>query len=235
MTEASSPYKWYIIQAYAGYEEKVKLLLNEQLKINKMEELVQEIFIPSEEVTTKKGEKVRKTKVTYFPGYILIKMHLTQDLGYVADDVPKVLGQVHLDQDVARKVGDLGLPDLLALFGGNLFGRDKNLLDQLFHFVDLELFVEQKFHLLFIPGVGLDDVPLVRRASFGHFESILSNNLFHGLGEPVVNDPQEYRGNQGDHQDHAGLPHGLFSAGPANLFEFAFYFGEKTSDPFKHT
>ena len=49
--------KWYILQAYAGFEQKVKLLIEKQLKSRKMEALVEEIFIPSEEVTTKKKGK----------------------------------------------------------------------------------------------------------------------------------------------------------------------------------
>ncbi|OGH02133.1 MAG: transcription termination/antitermination factor NusG [Candidatus Lambdaproteobacteria bacterium RIFOXYD1_FULL_56_27] len=120
MTEASSPYKWYIIQAYAGYEEKVKLLLNEQLKINKMEELVQEIFIPSEEVTTKKGEKVRKTKVTYFPGYILIKMNLTQDLWHIIRNVPKVSGFVGGEQTNPKSVSEKELESIRGQISSGL-------------------------------------------------------------------------------------------------------------------
>lgn len=91
-------FKWYILQAYAGYEEKVKSLIEEQLRVKKMTELVEEIFIPSEEVTTKKKGKTRKSQVTYFPGYILIKMQLTDDLWHVLKGIPKVSGFVGGDQ-----------------------------------------------------------------------------------------------------------------------------------------
>ena len=91
-------FKWYILQAYAGYENKVRILIEEQLKLRNMEELIEEIFIPSEEVTTKKGDKVKISKVTYFPGYILIKMNLTMDLWHLLRDVPKVSGFVGGDQ-----------------------------------------------------------------------------------------------------------------------------------------
>ena len=110
--ESLSPYKWYILQAYAGYEEKVKLLLNEQLRIKKLEELVQEIFIPSEEVTTKKGDKVRVSKVTYFPGYILIKMNLTRELWHVIKDVPKVSGFVGGNQNDPQPVSESELASI---------------------------------------------------------------------------------------------------------------------------
>ncbi|NQU63682.1 MAG: transcription termination/antitermination factor NusG [SAR324 cluster bacterium] len=91
-------HKWYILQAYAGYEQKVKLLIEKQLKSRKMEALVEEIFIPSEEVTTKKKGKSRTRQVTYFPGYILIKMNLTDDLWHVLCDIPRVSGFVGGDQ-----------------------------------------------------------------------------------------------------------------------------------------
>ncbi len=90
--------KWYILQAYAGFEQKVKLLIEKQLKSRKMESLVEEIFIPSEEVTTKKKGKARTSQVTYFPGYILIKMNLTDDLWHVLCDIPRVSGFIGGDQ-----------------------------------------------------------------------------------------------------------------------------------------
>ncbi len=90
--------KWYILQAYAGYEEKVKSMIQEQLRLKKMTDLVEEIFIPAEEVTTKRQGKTRTSQVTYFPGYILVKMELTDNLWHLLRDVPKVSGFVGGDQ-----------------------------------------------------------------------------------------------------------------------------------------
>lgn len=84
--------KWYALQAFAGYERKVKALIEEQLVLNNMTELVGEIFIPTEEVTTKKGNRTRTQKVTYYPGYIFILMDLTDNLSHVLRDVPRVTG-----------------------------------------------------------------------------------------------------------------------------------------------
>ncbi len=107
-----SDYKWYILQAYAGHENKVKQLIDGQLKVKKMTDLVEEIFIPSEEVTTKKSGKVRINKVTYFPGYILIKMKLTNDLWHVLRNVPKVSGFIGGDQSNPLPVSDKELADI---------------------------------------------------------------------------------------------------------------------------
>ena len=66
--------KWYILQAYAGYEGRVEQTINEKLKIVGLEHLVDEIFIPSEDIVrTKDGEK-RKINQKYFPGYVLVRM-----------------------------------------------------------------------------------------------------------------------------------------------------------------
>lgn len=105
-------YRWYILQAYSGYENKVKQLIESQLKIKNMTDLVEEIFIPSEEVTTKKSGKVRTNKVTYFPGYILIKMKLSGDLWHLLRSVPKVSGFIGGDQSNPMPVPDRELAEI---------------------------------------------------------------------------------------------------------------------------
>ncbi len=108
----NNEFKWYILQAYAGYELKVKAMIEEQLRLRKMEELVEEIFIPSEEVTTKKKGKARISQVTYFPGYILIKVKLTADLWHVLKDIPRVSGFVGSDQKNPLPVPEHELADI---------------------------------------------------------------------------------------------------------------------------
>ena len=68
--------KWYILQAYTGYETRVEQTIREKLKIQGIEELVEEIFIPSEEVTRSKGGKQRVVTQKYFPGYLLLHLSL---------------------------------------------------------------------------------------------------------------------------------------------------------------
>ena len=108
----SDEFQWYILQAYAGFEQKVKILIEKQLKVKKMEPLIEEIFIPSEEVTTKKKGKARTTHVTYFPGYILIKMNLTDDLWHLLCDIPRVSGFVGGDQKNPLPVPESELADI---------------------------------------------------------------------------------------------------------------------------
>ena len=90
----NSKAKWYILQAYAGYEMRVEKTIREKLKIAKLEELVEEIFIPSEEIIRTKGGKKRKINQKYFPGYVLIQMELTPELWHLLMNVERVSGFV---------------------------------------------------------------------------------------------------------------------------------------------
>jgi transcriptional antiterminator NusG len=84
--------KWYILQAYSGYEGRVEQTIKEKLRINGIEHLVDEIFIPSEDITRTKEGKKRKVNQKYFPGYVLIHMELTPALWHLLMDVNRVSG-----------------------------------------------------------------------------------------------------------------------------------------------
>ena len=84
--------KWYILQAYSGYEGRVKQTIQEKLKIASLEHLVEEIFIPSEDVIHNREGKKRKVNQKYFPGYILIHMELTPDLWHLLMAINRVSG-----------------------------------------------------------------------------------------------------------------------------------------------
>lgn len=107
-----SDFKWYILQAYAGYENKVEKVILEQGKVKKLNHLIEEIFIPSEEVTTRKGGKKRTAMVTYFPGYILIKMCLTPDIWHLLKDIPRVSGFVGGTQKEPMPISEHELADI---------------------------------------------------------------------------------------------------------------------------
>jgi len=84
--------KWYILQAYSGYEGRVEQTIREKLRIKGIEHLVDEIFIPSEDITRTKEGKKRKVNQKYFPGYVLIHMELTPELWHLLMDVNRVSG-----------------------------------------------------------------------------------------------------------------------------------------------
>ena len=84
--------KWYILQAYAGYEGRVEQTINEKLKIEGLEHLVDEIFIPSEDVVRTKDGQKRKVNQKYFPGYVLVRMELTPELWHLLMEINRVSG-----------------------------------------------------------------------------------------------------------------------------------------------
>lgn len=90
--------KWYILQSYAGQEKKAKSLMLFHLKMENKHQLVEEIFIPEEEILTKIRGKEKKNMVSYYPGYILVKMKLTDELWYLLQGVPKISGFIGKDK-----------------------------------------------------------------------------------------------------------------------------------------
>jgi len=84
--------KWYILQAYSGYEGRVEQTIREKLRIRGLEHLVDEIFIPSEDIIRTKEGKKRKVNQKYFPGYVLVHMELTPELWHLLMDINRVSG-----------------------------------------------------------------------------------------------------------------------------------------------
>ncbi|KAA0887948.1 transcription termination/antitermination protein NusG [Oryzomonas japonica] len=86
--------KWYGVHTYSGFENKVRLNLTERIKNEGVEELFEEILIPSETVVElKKGEKKTSSR-KFFPGYILVKMELTDETWHIVKETAKVTGFV---------------------------------------------------------------------------------------------------------------------------------------------
>ena len=70
---------WYVLQVFSGHEKKVKKALLENLKSSGVQELIEEILIPTENVQEVKKGVHKITEKKLWPGYILIKMNLTED------------------------------------------------------------------------------------------------------------------------------------------------------------
>ena len=81
---------WYVIQVYAGFEKKVAQSIRELAEKKGLGDFFLEILVPSEEVVEiKRGVKVNVER-NYFPGYVLIKMFLTDEAWHLVQEVPKV-------------------------------------------------------------------------------------------------------------------------------------------------
>ena len=86
--------KWYVIQAYSGYENKVKLALEERIKQASLEDCFGEILIPKENVQETRGGNRRVTSRNFYPGYIFVNMELNDRTWHLIKDTPKVSGFV---------------------------------------------------------------------------------------------------------------------------------------------
>lgn len=86
--------KWYVIQAYSGYENKVKLSLEERIRQAGMEDSFGEILIPKENVQETRGAQRRVTTRNFYPGYIFVQMVLSDTSWHLIKDTPKVSGFV---------------------------------------------------------------------------------------------------------------------------------------------
>lgn len=83
---------WYIVHAYSNFEKKVAESIKQSAKEKGLEELIEEVFVPTEEVTeVRRGRKVN-TERRFFPGYVLVKMELNENTYHLIKDTPKVTG-----------------------------------------------------------------------------------------------------------------------------------------------
>lgn len=86
--------QWFVINTYSGYENKVKMNLENRVKSMNMETKIFNVLIPTEEISEMKGGKKKVSVRNYFPGYILVEMELDDDSWYVVRNTPKVTGFV---------------------------------------------------------------------------------------------------------------------------------------------
>lgn len=92
--QAGTEMSWYVIHTYSGFENKAKLALEERIKSLKKESFFGEVIVPEENVVELvKGQK-KTTKRRFFPGYILVKMILTEETWHIVKNTPKITGFV---------------------------------------------------------------------------------------------------------------------------------------------
>lgn len=83
--------QWYVVTTYSGYENKVKEYLERRIDSMGLQELIECVMVPEVEEVNAEG-KVKKKKI--FPGYVLIKMHITDEAWYIVRNTPNVTGFV---------------------------------------------------------------------------------------------------------------------------------------------
>lgn len=130
--------KWYVAHTYSGYENKVKANIEKSVENRGMENLIQKVEVPLENVIEEKDgqEKVVKRKV--FPGYVVIKMIMNDESWYVVRNTRGVTGfvgpgskPVPLSDEEVRKMGvetarrreiELSIGDVVEIKSGPMEG-----------------------------------------------------------------------------------------------------------------
>lgn len=92
LERTSESKRWYVVQAYSGFEKFVKASLEERIRAEKIEDKFEEIIVPTEEIIEMRAGQKRKSQRKFFPGYVLVKMEMNDQTWHLVRKIPKVLG-----------------------------------------------------------------------------------------------------------------------------------------------
>ena len=84
--------RWYVVQAYSGFENQVKRSLEERLVRFELQDSFGRVLVPTEEVIEMRDGQKRKSERKFFPGYVLVEMEMNDETWHMVKETPKVLG-----------------------------------------------------------------------------------------------------------------------------------------------
>jgi len=105
MSEAPKK-RWYVVQAFSGFEGRVSQSLREHIKIHNMEELFGEVLVPTEEVVEMRAGQRRKSERKFFPGYVLVQMIMNDESWHLVRSIPRVMGFIGGTSDRPAPITD---------------------------------------------------------------------------------------------------------------------------------
>lgn len=110
---------WYVVYTYSGYENKVKVTLEKLVENRGMQDKIQEIIIPMEEEIEIKDGKQKTYIKKVFPGYVLIKMIMTDETWYIVKNIKGVFNFVGVGEKplplTEKEMQTLGIEDIMNL------------------------------------------------------------------------------------------------------------------------
>ncbi|TKB46522.1 transcription termination/antitermination protein NusG [Ferrimonas sediminicola] len=84
--------RWYVVQAFSGFESRVAKTLKEHIKMHGMEDQFGEVLVPTEEVVEMRAGQRRKSERKFFPGYVLVQMVMNDATWHLVRNTPRVMG-----------------------------------------------------------------------------------------------------------------------------------------------
>ncbi len=85
---------WYVVHTYSGFEDKVKTIIEDNVKRRGLSDKIGQILIPSQKVIELKSGKKKEKIKKFYPGYILVEMELTDETWHLVSSTPRVTGFV---------------------------------------------------------------------------------------------------------------------------------------------
>ena len=104
--------KWYVVHTYSGYENKVKVNLEKSVENNGLQDKIVEVCIPVEEAVEIKNNRRRVVQHKLLPGYVLVKMEMTNETWYIVRNTRGVTGFV----GAGNKPSPLSETDFASVF-----------------------------------------------------------------------------------------------------------------------
>ncbi len=84
--------RWYVVQAYSGYEVKVKGMLEERIVRESLEDKFGKVLVPTEEIVEMRAGQQRRSERKFFPGYVLVEMDMDDESWHLVKNTPRVMG-----------------------------------------------------------------------------------------------------------------------------------------------
>ncbi len=98
--------RWYIVHAYSNFENKVRDSILAQAKERSLTSLFDEVMVPTEKVMEVRRGRKFETDRKFFPGYVLVKCNLTDEVYHLIKNTPKVTGFLGADKSKPQPIPD---------------------------------------------------------------------------------------------------------------------------------
>lgn len=105
--------RWYVVQAYSGYEAKVKGMLEERIVREGLEDKFGKVLVPTEEIVEMRAGQQRRSERKFFPGYVLVEMDMDDESWHLVKNTPRVMGFIGGTADRPAPITDREANEIL--------------------------------------------------------------------------------------------------------------------------